>query len=142
MDDIEAKFHALHAWIDREEAHSRHVLGNTKMVTTFSATLAATFLATAVADGNHGGWDLAAGVALAAAVLITLVLIAKKRKASVDRGTIESGDVPVVRGKAMQAAQDNKEQAEHAHNLMTLQVGLCLLSCIFAAAPSLIEHVR
>jgi len=142
MDDIEAKFHALHAWIDREEAHSRYVLGNTKVVTTFSAGLAATFLATAVQEGDHSGWDLAAGVALGAAVLITLVLIAKKRKASIGRDTIDSGDVHVVRGKAMQAADDNKQQAEHAQHLMVLQVFLCLLSCAFAVAPSLIEHVR
>jgi hypothetical protein len=142
MDDIEAKFHALHAWIDREEAHSRYVLGNTKVVTTFSAGLAATFLATAVQEGDHSGWDLAAGVALGAAVSITLVLIAKKRKASIGRDTIDSGDVHVVRGKAMQAAEDNKDQAEHAQHLMVLQVGLCLLSCAFAVVPSLIEHVR
>jgi len=142
MEDSAAKFHVLHAWLEREEAHSRHVLGNTKLVSTFSATLAATFLATAMTADDHSSWDFAAGVALGFAVLITLVLIAEKRKGSVDRSTIDRGDVSVVHEKAMTAAQDNKDQAERAQNVMVFQVFLCLLSCGCAVVPSLIEHVR
>ena len=142
MDDAEARFHALHAWLDREEAHSRHVLGHTKTVTIFSAGLAATFLATAVQADDHSCWDLAAGLALAAAVLITLALIANRRNGVVDGSAFAKSRVDDLHADTMKAAQDNKVQADHAQNLMVLQVFLCLLSGGFAVAPSLIEHLR
>lgn len=138
MDDIETKFHALHAWIDREEAHSRYVLGNTKMVTTFSAGLAATFVATAAQIDGSERCDLAAGIVLAVALLLTFALVTMKRKTSVDASTIQKEPIDTLdKGAAVQAATDNVRWANKAHCYMTVQVFLCILSCGIAMVPIL-----
>lgn len=136
MDDTEAKFHALHAWIDREEAHSRHVLGNAKLVSTFSATLAATLFVAAVADAKNHCADVTSFVLLVLAVGLTLTLIAMKRK-SVDVLTIKNTTVASVPPDAISAAQKNKGQADLAHTLLFIQIFLSLASCGFAIVPML-----
>jgi len=135
MDEAEARFHAVHGWLNREEAHSRHVIGNAKLVSTFSATLAATFLSVAVADTANFPWDVAAGMSLVLALAITLALIAMKRKDSVDGDTIKGKSAGVVHDAAIAAALTNKGQADHAHNLLVIQIALSLLSCGFAVVP-------
>lgn len=137
MNEIDTKIHALHAWIDREEAHSRHVLGNTKMVTTFSAGLAATFVATAVQIEGSEKCDLAAGIALAVALLLTFVLITMKRRTAIEAHTIRNEPIDALGNEAVQAATDNVRRANKAHVLMVGQVALCILSCGIAMVPIL-----
>jgi hypothetical protein len=137
------KIHALHGWLDREEAHSRHVLGNAKLVSTFSATLAATFLAAAVADEKYPGWDVAAFGFLVGAVALTLALIGMKRDGTVDGRTINHVGTKVdkVHEDAIKAAEKNTIQADRAHCYLVLQVVLSLFSCGVALVPILWNQV-
>jgi predicted nucleotidyltransferase len=140
MDDAEAKFHALHAWLDREEAHSRHVLGNAKLVSTFSSTLAATLFVAAVADAKNHCADVLAFVLLVLAVGFTLWLIAMKRnesKYSIDELVTDGTTVDAVPTGAIEAAKANKKQADDAHLLLLIQICLSLASSGVAIVPML-----
>jgi hypothetical protein len=77
---------ALEAWLEnharREDAHSHQGLQTAKLVTTFSAAIAATFVATYLAEGPEpSGWDEGAVVAMALSVLGVLVIVFRARKA-------------------------------------------------------------
>lgn len=44
-------------WVEREVGHSRHVIANAKVVVTFSAAIAATFVATSMQAQNQRWWN-------------------------------------------------------------------------------------
>jgi hypothetical protein len=107
------------------------------MVTTFSAGLAATFVATAAQIKGSEDCDLAAGIVLAVALLLTFALITLKRKTSVDASKIRKEPSNSLGTEAVQAATDNVRRADKAHCYMTVQVFLCMLSCGIAMVPIL-----
>jgi hypothetical protein len=44
-------------WVERELSHSRHVIANAKVVVTFSAALAATFVSATLEPNKVSDWD-------------------------------------------------------------------------------------
>ena len=63
-------------WVERELAHSRHVIANAKIVVTFSATLAATFVSAMLDKSNDQSClDEAALVLMGFSLAMTLCVV-------------------------------------------------------------------
>jgi hypothetical protein len=75
----------LEAWLGnhagREDVHAHQVLRTAKVVTTFSAAIAATLVATSLAEGPApSGWDKGAVAAMGLALLGVLAVVFRTRK--------------------------------------------------------------
>ncbi len=105
-------------WVEREVAHSRHVITNAKVVVTFSAALAATFVS-AFMDKEHqqGIWDDVALVFMGLTLYYTIRVILLRH------GTHE-GDMD---REVFEAA---KRTADKGHQLMVRQFIFALLSIV------------
>jgi hypothetical protein len=103
-------------WVEREVAHSRRVISNAKVVVTFSAALAATFVAgTMDKEHQHGLWDEVALIFMGLTLIYTVRVVLLRHGAhegDMDRDVYERA----------------KHIAERAHRLMVRQVILSLLS--------------
>jgi hypothetical protein len=76
---------ALEAWLEkhagREDARAHQLLETAKLVTTFSAAIAATFVATARAEGPAPScWDWGGVAAMGLALLGVLAVVFRARK--------------------------------------------------------------
>jgi hypothetical protein len=105
---------------EQEVKHARHVLSTAKIVVTFSAGIAATFVATALQGQDQNYWDEAAALLMFGAFGMTIWVVvlrspAHKRKFD---------DL---------AAREATKRAECAHRLMVAQVGLSALASLVAA---------
>src|SRR3954469_16709565 len=103
-------------WVEREVAHSRRVIANAKLVGTFSAALAATFVAAFMGeDDQHGMWDEVALAFMGLTLLYTIRVVLLRHRP-------HEGDMN-------RDVFDNAKQiADNAHRLMVKQVVLSLLS--------------
>jgi hypothetical protein len=120
-------------WVEREEAHSRHVLNTAKLVVTFSAAIAATFVAAAMQENDTAAWsEIAAGLMLVT-LLVTLRVVRLKRASSLDPGELANQPTGEVQAALLAAAIKDKESAKSAHRLMVWQVRLSVLSSVVAA---------
>ena len=103
-------------WEEREVAHSRRVISNAKLVVTFSAALAATFVAgTMDKDHQHGLWDEVALIFMGLTLIYTVRVILLRHGA-------HEGDMN------RDVFERAKQIADKAHRLMVSQVFLSLLS--------------
>lgn len=79
---------SLAHWFDehigREDAHAHQVLSTAKLVTTFSAAIAATFVVTALQLGRASNWDTAAVVAMALSMIGVLYVVFCVRETAPD----------------------------------------------------------
>jgi hypothetical protein len=104
------------SWVEREVAHSRRVISNAKVVVTFSAALAATFVAGTMDAGHqHGLWDEVALIFMGLTLIYTVRVVLLRHGAhegEMDRDVFERA----------------KQIADKAHRLMVKQVILSLLS--------------
>jgi hypothetical protein len=137
---------ALEAWLEnhasREDAHSHQGLQTAKLVTTFSAAIAATFVATSLAEGPAPTcWDKGAVFAMGLSVLGVLVIVFHTRKAP-DMTSIlreaardkwsEDRKIKELRGAVELAAEHNKTQTDRVHWIMLAQVVASLAASILA----------
>jgi hypothetical protein len=101
-------------WVEREVAHSRRVISNAKLVVTFSAALAATFVAGTM-DKQRGLWDEVALIFMGLTLIYTVRVVLLRHGAhegEMDRDVFERA----------------KQVADKAHRLMVKQVILSLLT--------------
>ena len=107
-------------WIEREVKHSRHVIANAKIVVTFSAAVAATFVATSMQAKGQGCWnDVASGFMLATLILTGWVVL-KRTKSH--------------QGRLVQADFDNAVKlVDEVHCLVKWQLAFSLISSCVAA---------
>lgn len=135
---------SLEAWLDRhasrEEAHAQQALSTAKMVTTFAAATAATFVATALqVGGKPSGWDKGALLAMALASVLVVVIVCHKRKSTscVNDMAFEApnqepppGDTNLneFRTKVRRSAKTTKKRADRVFWLMVSQIGLCVVA--------------
>jgi hypothetical protein len=112
-------------WIEREVAHSRRVIANAKLVVTFSAALAATFVATfldktdAVDPKNYPPniWDEVALICMAVTLLLTVRVILLRHKP-------HEGELKYW------VFTDAKRVADQAHRFTVTQVIFSLMSVV------------
>jgi hypothetical protein len=134
---------ALKVWLEnhvsREETHSHRGLQTAKLVTTFAAAIAATFVATALAEGAEPScWDEAAVVAMAFSVLGVLVIVFHARKAPdvatilLDPSADDDRTIALLRAEVNSAARHNKIQADRVHWITVAQVLASIVACVLA----------
>jgi hypothetical protein len=110
---------------DREVTHSRQVMSTAKLVVTFSAAIAATFVAGALqvndARADHPtSWDTLAAMLMIPTALITVAVVVlppRHRDGKLDHG----------------AAENAKCWARWAYGLMTAQIAFATASSVVAA---------
>jgi hypothetical protein len=132
MDDDAKLSLAEHA--TREDAHVGQVLTTAKLVTTFSAAFAATFLAAALQVGRPTSLDYVAASAMLAALLIT-VGIATVRKATLKPTDFTERDVASAHGRFIANVPKNLHRARWVHRAMIVQL-------IFSSITSLLAVVE
>src|SRR5882724_9542030 len=103
-------------WMEREVAHSRRVIANAKLVVTFTAALAATFVAQFMdkMEKERGGWDIAALIFMWLTLVLTVWVVLLRHKP-------HEGELKLW------VFNDAKKTANRAHLLMVTQVVLALL---------------
>jgi hypothetical protein len=117
MPDNSHDDHKTPSWVEREVVHSRHVVANAKVVVTFSATLAATFVTVGLENVKESCWDEVALALMVLALGITLWVI-----------LLRSGH---HRGELDETAYDAaRDRALVAHWLMVVQICLSLASIL------------
>jgi len=105
-------------WAEREVAHSRHAIANAKLVVTFSAALAASFVSATLDKTEHsGGWDEVALVFMGLTLLWTVRVIMLRHRS-------HEGELNLA------VYEDAKRTADKAHRLMVTQVLLSLSSVV------------
>jgi hypothetical protein len=137
---------ALEAWLEkhagREDARAHQVLETAKLVTTFSAAIAATFVATALAEGPAPScWDWGAVAAMGLALLGVLAVIFRARRTPnvqriLNKASAESwSDDRTVRQlgeEVRRSAEDNTDQASGVRWTMLAQVLASMIACVLA----------
>jgi len=126
--------HGATRWLQREEAHSRHVLSTAKLVTTFSAATAATFVATALQSGSPNVPDNAAAVLMLVSLALTVWVVVLPRKSDVKVEHLRGKTPREVQTKLLSAAEADAARARLVYWVMVAQIA-------FAAAASLIAVI-
>jgi hypothetical protein len=119
-------------WVEREDAHARHVLSTAKLVVTFASGIAAGFVAAALQENDKGAWSIVAAVLMLFALIWTLRVLLK-RKFEVSSDDVEGKSPGEVQAALKAAALADKAVADSAHGLMVRQVLLSLASSVAAA---------
>jgi hypothetical protein len=65
--------------VEPEDAHARQVLSTAKLVATFSAAIAATFVSAAMQNNDKAWWSEASAVLMLLVLLITLRVVLKRK---------------------------------------------------------------
>jgi hypothetical protein len=103
-------------WVEREVAHSRRVIANAKLVVTFSAALAATFVAQFMGkEHQEGFWDEVGLVLMVLTLFYTIRVILLRHGA-------HEGDM------GRDVFENAKQISDKAHKLMVKQVVLSILT--------------
>jgi hypothetical protein len=137
---------ALEAWLEnhasREDTHSHQGLQTAKLVTTFAAAIAATFVATALAEGPEPScWDERAVGAMALSVLGVLAIVFHARKApdvmtvlreAQVKGSSDGEIVAALRKAVHRAAEHNKTRADCVHWITIAQVVASIAASVLA----------
>jgi hypothetical protein len=120
---------ATEKWADREETHARHVIATAKVVVTFWAAIAATFVVTAIQDQGSKGMDQFAAGFTALALIITAVVVGLPSRPGKAKLEIKDISSPADREKAASATV---KRAECLHKLMMIQVGFSIFASALA----------
>jgi hypothetical protein len=111
---------------EQEVKHARHVLNTAKLVVTFAAGIAATFVATSLQGRDENCWDEGAAVLMFVALGITIGVVVLRSP-----GHKRTYDAV--------AAREATNRAELAHWLMVAQIGLAALASLAAAVGLIIQ---
>jgi hypothetical protein len=111
---------SLEAWLEnharREDVHSHQGLQTAKLVTTFAAAIAATFVATSLAEGPAPScWDKGAVGAMALSVLGVLAVVFRTQKAPDINSILDRPSVNDWSDGQTIAAMREKVQSAAAH---------------------------
>jgi hypothetical protein len=138
---------SLEAWLDRhvrdEDAHAHQMLSTAKLVTTFAAATAATFVATALqVGGKLSCWDGIALVTMLGALVLVVVVVCHKRKIHplVDGGAFPAPNTVLpnaetldgFRTKVRKSAATTRGRANRVFVLMLAQIVLCIIAIAMA----------
>jgi hypothetical protein len=121
----------------REDANAGQVLSTAKLVTTFSAALAATFLATALQVGKPTFDDYLAAWAMLAVLVITIGIVCLP-KATLNpdhfgsKGDSKTPDIAEIQQTIIANARTNLCRARWVHRVMVAQVILSSLVSVVA----------
>jgi hypothetical protein len=123
MSDELPQVHGTAKSYERELTHSRHVIANAKLVVTFSAAIAGTFVATAL-QGEDKNWldEVASGLMLLTLLFTFAVVAFPPRHHKHDLGDLTDS--------AFEALQ---RRTRKAYGLMVTQVVLSVLASAAAA---------
>jgi hypothetical protein len=108
---------------ERELAHSRQVIATAKLVVTFSAAIAATFVATSLQGRDENYWDDSAAFLMLLTLVLTIYVVLLPSRH-------HKGDLGHMSDLAFQALQTSTQRA---HRLMVAQVALSVLASAVAA---------
>lgn len=129
-------------WFDdhvgREDAHAHRVLSTAKMITTFSAAIAATFVVTALQGGHTSNWDKAATVAMALSAIAVFYVVFRTRETTPDlnrcamlgAGPEDPNPDSALRQLRADMAQLAERNVSKAARVQQVTVGQVLLSII------------
>ena len=120
---------AVEKWAEREEAHARHVTSTAKVVVTFWAAIAATFVATAIQTPDNRCLDRGAALLTGLALLITALVVGLPSRPREAKLRIDNVSRPLAR---QDAALAMVKRAECLHVMMMIQVGLCIIASLLA----------
>ena len=124
--------HGVSKWLQREESHSRHVLSTAKLVTTFSAATAATFVATALQSGEPSCQDQVAATLMLVSLGLTVWVVVTPRKSDVKIEHLQGQSPMDVQAKLVCAAQEDAERARLVYRLMVAQIAFAFAASLFA----------
>jgi hypothetical protein len=116
-------------WVEREEAHARQVISTAKLVVTFSAAIAATFVAAVMQAPNTIWWDTVAAGLMAVALGITVrvvLLPSRPEEGRLDKDTFKDPSKRVI------AADKAVQLADRTHHLTKIQIWFSALSSLVA----------
>jgi hypothetical protein len=119
-------------WIEREDAHARHVLSTAKVVVTFSSGIAAAFVAAAMQKDHKGPWSIVAAVLMLVTLFYTLKVLLQ-RASKVEPEEVAGKPPAEVHDTFRDAALADRGVANTTHRMMVRQVLISLVSCIAAA---------
>jgi|SoiMethySBSTD1v2_1073268.scaffolds.fasta_scaffold147447_2 hypothetical protein len=123
--------------LDQEEHHSRHVVGTAKLVTPFSAGIAAAFVTAGGFEGEPQWWHYLALGLMLATIGLTVWVVSTKRKGKLEFDDIElPQDRLYPRYKRVAAA--NRDHADTVHTLMVAQIVLSTATVLVVVLPFLI----
>jgi hypothetical protein len=146
MTGVKPMGEALETWLEnhagREENHSHQGLQTAKLVTTFAAAIAATFVATSLAEGPAPScWDEGAVGAMVLSVLGVLVIVFHARAAPdvtkiLDEALAdnwpEDQTIAELRDAVRLTAKHNKTSADRVHWIMLAQVVASMAASVLA----------
>jgi hypothetical protein len=104
-------------WVEREIAHARQVIANAKLVVTFSAAVAATFVSAELQKTDSTAWDEVALGLMGATLIFTFWVVLLRNKPH----RFEDDPAPF---------DSARKTAEWAHWLMVVQVVLSAASVV------------
>jgi hypothetical protein len=71
-------------WVEREDAHARHVLSTAKLVVTFSSGIAAGFVSAAFQENDKGAWSIVAAALMLLALRQVFLSLASSVAAAIE----------------------------------------------------------
>jgi uncharacterized membrane protein len=117
--------HSSDRQVEQEDKHVRHELATAKVVTTFSAAIAATFLATALQEGYPSRWDWVAAGLMLVTLSLTIWVVVTRRHPEHDIAELH------------RTRDASLKKAQRVHSLMVAQVSFSALTCVVAVVPVL-----
>jgi len=125
--------HGTARWLVREEAHSRQLMSTAKVVVTFSAAIAASFVTAAMEAKDPGWWDEVAAALMIATLAVTVWVVVLPRKSRLKVEHVRAKSPKEVQDKLVLAATDDAQRARFVQTLMVTQVLLSLASSFVAS---------
>ena len=124
--------HGTAMWLLREEAHSRWLMSTAKVVVTFSAAVAASFVTAAMEAKDPGGWDEVAAALMIATLAVTVWVVVLPRKSRLNVEHVRAKSPKEVQDRLVSAATDDAHRAHFVQTLLVVQVLLSLAASVVA----------
>lgn len=124
--------------LDQEEHHSRHVVGTAKLVTPFSAGIAAAFVTAGGFEGEPQWWHYLALGLMLTTIGLTILVVSTKRKDKLDLREIELPQDELY-PRYQQVAVTNRNHADTVHTLMVAQIVLSTATVLVVVLPFLVR---
>jgi hypothetical protein len=126
--------------LDQEEHRSRHVVGTAKLVTPFSAGIAAAFVTAGGLQGEPEWWHYLALGLMLATICLTIWVVSTKRKAKLQLADVELPQENLY-ARYRQVIAENRDHADTVHKVMVAQIVLSTATVLVAIGPFLAGRV-
>lgn len=124
--------HGTAMWLLREEAHSRWLMNTAKLVVTFSAAIAASFVTAEMEAKDPACLDEIAAVLMVATLAVTVWVVVLPRKSRLKVEHVRARSRKEVQDQLVSAATDDADRARFAQKLLVIQVLLSLAASVVA----------